>query len=35
VSPPIDQTLALLGREQTLKRLDCAIGYIRDGVPEP
>lgn len=29
VSPPIDQTLALLGREQTLKRLDRALEYIR------
>jgi glutamyl-tRNA synthetase len=27
VSPPIDQTLAILGREQTLMRLDRAIGY--------
>jgi len=29
VSPPIDQTLALLGREQTLKRLDRALEHIR------
>lgn len=29
VSPPIDQTLALLGREKTLKRIDRAIDYIR------
>ena len=29
VSPPIDQTLALLGREQTLKRLDRALAHIR------
>jgi len=29
VSPPIDQTLEILGREQTLKRLDRAIAYIR------
>jgi len=28
-SPPIDQTLALLGREQTLKRLDLALAHIR------
>ncbi len=28
VSPPIDQTLAILGREQTLKRLDRAIAFI-------
>jgi glutamyl-tRNA synthetase len=28
VSPPIDQTLEILGREQTLKRLDRAIAYI-------
>jgi glutamyl-tRNA synthetase len=27
VSPPIDQTLAILGREQTLSRLDRAIDY--------
>ncbi len=27
VSPPIDQTLAILGREQTLARLDRAIAY--------
>jgi len=33
VSPPIDQTLALLGREKTIKRLDRAIGHIRDGIP--
>ncbi|MGH8249524.1 MAG: glutamate--tRNA ligase [Steroidobacteraceae bacterium] len=29
VSPPIDQTLAILGREQTLARLDRAIRYAR------
>lgn len=29
VSPPIDITLALLGREQTLTRLQRALGYIR------
>ncbi|HJW81787.1 MAG TPA: glutamate--tRNA ligase [Acidiferrobacterales bacterium] len=29
VSPPIDQTLALLGREQTLKCLDRALAHIR------
>jgi glutamyl-tRNA synthetase len=28
VSPPIDATLELLGRERTLERLDRAIGYI-------
>jgi len=28
VSPPIDQTLEILGREQTLRRLDRAIAYI-------
>jgi glutamyl-tRNA synthetase len=28
VSPPIDQTLEILGREETLKRLDRAIAYI-------
>ena len=30
VSPPIDITLALLGREQTLQRLDRALAYIRE-----
>jgi glutamyl-tRNA synthetase len=29
VSPPIDQTLALLGREQTLTRFDRALAHIR------
>jgi glutamyl-tRNA synthetase len=29
VSPPIDQTLAILGLEQVLKRLDRAIDYIK------
>lgn len=29
VSPPIDVTLTLLGREKTLKRLDVALEYIR------
>jgi glutamyl-tRNA synthetase len=29
VSPPIDQTLEILGREQVLKRLDRAIAYIQ------
>jgi len=29
VSPPIDQTLAILGTEQVLKRLDRAIAYIK------
>jgi glutamyl-tRNA synthetase len=28
VSPPIDQTLALLGRETTLQRIDAAIAHI-------
>ncbi|MGA0708734.1 MAG: hypothetical protein ACO3Q7_11725, partial [Steroidobacteraceae bacterium] len=28
VSPPIDATLALLGRENVLKRLDRAIAHI-------
>jgi glutamyl-tRNA synthetase len=32
VSPPIDQTLALLGREKTLHCLDRALGYIRQGI---
>ena len=29
VSPPIDQTLAILGPEQVLKRLDRAVAYIK------
>ena len=29
VSPPIDLTLTLLGRDKTLKRLDAALEYIR------
>ena len=29
VSPPIDVTLALLGREKTLKRLDAALDYLK------
>lgn len=29
VSPPIDQTLALLGRERTLARLDAAVAWAR------
>ena len=29
VSPPIDQTLGILGREETLKRLDRAAAYAR------
>jgi len=33
VSPPIDQTLVLLGREKTLARLERAIGYIRGRIP--
>ncbi len=32
VSPPIDITLALLGREATLKRLDKALGWIGKSV---
>ncbi len=30
VSPPIDVTLALVGRDKTLKRLDAALAYIRN-----
>ena len=30
ISPPIDQTLALLGREASLARLTAAITHIRD-----
>ncbi|HCU53587.1 MAG TPA: glutamate--tRNA ligase, partial [Gammaproteobacteria bacterium] len=33
VSPPIDQTLVLLGREKTLARLERAIEYIRSRMP--
>jgi glutamyl-tRNA synthetase len=33
VSPPIDQTLVLLGREKTLERLQRAIEYIRSRMP--
>jgi glutamyl-tRNA synthetase len=29
VSPPIDVTLEILGRETTLERLDCAIGHCK------
>jgi glutamyl-tRNA synthetase len=29
VSPPIDATLALLGRERTLTRLDAGIAHCR------
>ena len=29
ISPPIDQTLALLGRERSLARLEAAVRYIR------
>jgi glutamyl-tRNA synthetase len=29
VSPPIDVTLTLLGREKTLARLDAALEHIR------
>jgi glutamyl-tRNA synthetase len=31
VSPPIDQTVALLGREMTLKRIDRALQFIDRG----
>ncbi len=34
-SPPIDATLAVLGRERTLQRIDCAIEYIRVGLCDP
>ncbi len=30
VSPPIDQTLSLLGRDRTLKRLDQGLNYLRE-----
>jgi glutamyl-tRNA synthetase len=30
VSPPIDQTLFLLGRERTLARLEAGVRYIRE-----
>ncbi|MDA8365127.1 MAG: glutamate--tRNA ligase [Gammaproteobacteria bacterium] len=33
VSPPIDQTLALLGRERALRRLDHGLQYLRDRLP--
>jgi glutamyl-tRNA synthetase len=33
ISPPIDATLALLGRETTLRRLDAAMEYIRQKMP--
>jgi glutamyl-tRNA synthetase len=33
VSPPIDQTLVLLGRERTLARLDAAVAWARSRVP--
>jgi len=33
VSPPIDQTLALLGRDRTLARLDAAVAWARSRVP--
>ena len=32
VSPPIDVTLALIGRERTLRRLDKAISMIKERV---
>jgi glutamyl-tRNA synthetase len=35
VSPPIDQTLALLGRERTLRRIEAAENWIRENVLEP
>jgi glutamyl-tRNA synthetase len=31
VSPPIDQTVALLGRDATLKRIDRALQFIDRG----
>jgi glutamyl-tRNA synthetase len=31
VSPPIDQTLAILGRAETLKRIDRAIAWAGRG----
>ncbi|MDZ7839679.1 MAG: glutamate--tRNA ligase [Gammaproteobacteria bacterium] len=30
VSPPIDETLAILGRESTVHRIDALIGYLRE-----
>ncbi len=33
VSPPIDQTLMLLGRDKTLARIDRALAYISTAVP--
>ena len=33
VSPPIDVTLALVGREKTLKRLDAALDFLRRSAP--
>ena len=33
VSPPIDQTLALLGRERALRRLDQGLQYLHDCLP--
>lgn len=30
VSPPIDETLAILGREATVHRIDCLLGYLRE-----
>jgi len=30
VSPPIDQTLAILGRETTVRRIDALLGYLRE-----
>ncbi len=30
VSPPIDETLAILGREVTLHRIDALLGYMRE-----
>lgn len=33
VSPPIDQTLAILGKEETLTRLDRAMEFISSGSP--
>jgi glutamyl-tRNA synthetase len=33
VSPPIDQTLSLLGRDRTLARLDAAVAWARSRAP--
>ena len=33
VSPPIDLTLSILGREETVARLDRAIAFIQNNTP--